>query len=62
MPIFAAPHPPSPGYKEADIAPPLPPGTPIDNGIILLFILALIYGLFILIRHHLKTKKLHSSM
>ena len=49
---FAAPHPPSPGFKK----PPSPPGLPINEDIFIVFIIALLYGLYAIFRHKLKTK------
>ncbi|MCI4444241.1 MAG: hypothetical protein JHC39_12130 [Lentimicrobium sp.] len=52
MHTIAAPHPPNPGGKK----PPPPPGLPIDDGIYIVFILALLYGIYIVYNHQLKTK------
>jgi hypothetical protein len=41
---FAAPAPPQP-------SPPPPPGLPIDNGLVVLILAALIYGLFKVYQH-----------
>jgi hypothetical protein len=49
---FAGPHPPSPGFKK----PPPPPGLPIDEHIFIVLIFALLYGLYIILRHKLTTK------
>ena len=49
---FAAPHPPSPGFKK----PPSPPGLPINEDIFIVFIIALLYGLYAHFRYKLKTK------
>lgn len=49
---YAVPHPPNPGGKK----PPPPPGLPIDDSIYLVFILALLYGIYIIYNHQLKTK------
>jgi hypothetical protein len=49
--VFAAPHPPSPTGKK----PPPPPGLAIDDGIILLFILAIFLGIYII--NKLETKQ-----
>jgi hypothetical protein len=49
---IAAPHPPNPGGKK----PPPPPGLPIDDGIYIVFILALLYGIYIIYNNKLKTK------
>jgi hypothetical protein len=47
---FAGPHPPSPGFKK----PPPPPGLPINEDILIVFILALMYGLFVIFRYKIK--------
>ncbi len=47
---FAAPNPPSPGYK----APPPPPGLPINEDIFMVLIIALLFGLFVIFRHQIK--------
>lgn len=52
MHTIAAPHPPNPGARK----PPPPPGLPIDDGIYIVFILALLYGIYIIYNHQLKTK------
>lgn len=31
--------------------PPPPPGMPIDNGLIVLFVAALIYGIYLIVKH-----------
>ena len=49
---FAAPHPPSPGFKK----PPSPPGLPINEDIFIVFFIALLYGLYAILRYKLKTK------
>ena len=49
---IAVPHPPNPGGKK----PPPPPGLPIDDSIYVVFILALLYGIYIIYNHQLKTK------
>lgn len=49
---FAGPNPPAPGAKK----PPPPPGLPIDDGVYLVFILALLYGIYIIYNYQLKTK------
>lgn len=51
---FAAPHPPSPGFKK----PPSPPGLPINEDVFIVFIIALLYGGYIIFRHKIKTKTL----
>jgi len=55
MHIFAKPHPPHPPHPNKTNDPP-PPGLPIDTGIYLVFILALLYGIYIIYSHQLKTK------
>lgn len=55
--VHAAKTPPEPTEKSA--APIAPPGTPIDSELIMLFVLALLYGLYILHKHYFKTKKIH---
>ncbi len=47
---FAGPHPPSPGFKK----PPPPPGLPINEDIFFVFIIALLYGLFVIFRYKIK--------
>jgi len=49
---FAAPKPPPPNYKK----PPSPPGLPIDENISVLVIMALLFGIYMIYRHQLKTK------
>jgi hypothetical protein len=49
---YAIPKPPMPGGKR----PPPPPGLPIDDGLYLVFIIALLYGIYIIYNHLLKTK------
>jgi hypothetical protein len=49
---FAAPKPPTPGYK----LPPGPPGLPIDENISVLLIFAIVFGIYIIYRYQLKTK------
>jgi hypothetical protein len=49
---FAAPKPPPPNYKR-----PAPPqGLPIDENISFLVIIAIMFGIYIIYRHRLKTK------
>ena len=48
--VFAAPNPPSPGFKK----PPPPPGLSTSEDIFIVFIIALIYGLFVIFRHKIK--------
>jgi len=50
--VFAAPHPPSPGSKK----PPSPPGLSISEDIFIVFIIALLYGLYVIFRHKFKIK------
>lgn len=47
---FAGPNPPSPGFKK----PPPPPGLPINEDILILLIIAVLYALIIIVRY--KTK------
>ena len=49
---FATPKPPAPNYKK----PPSPPGLPIDENISVLVIIAIMFGIYIIYRHRLKTK------
>lgn len=49
---LAAPTPPAPGAKK----PPSPPGLPIDDGLLYVFIIAIAYGLFITIKNQINTK------
>lgn len=49
---FAAPHPPPPTGKR----PPPPPGLPIDENILIVLIIALLFGVFIIYNHSIKTK------
>jgi hypothetical protein len=51
--VFAAPHPPSPTGKGG--LPPPPPGLTVDHGIIFLFILAILLGVYII--NKLETKQ-----
>ncbi|WP_291098680.1 MULTISPECIES: hypothetical protein [unclassified Flavobacterium] len=50
--VFAEPSPPSPGARK----PPPPPGLPIDDGLYILFILGLLYGIYIIYGRHLNNK------
>jgi hypothetical protein len=57
MGAFATPHPPSPGGKESDVVPvPPPPGLPIDDNILVLLILAIVFGIYIICKRPIKTK------
>jgi len=49
---FAAPNPPAPAAKK----PPSPPGLPIDQNISVLLIMAILFGIYMIYRCHLKTK------
>lgn len=49
---FAAPHPPPPTGKK----PPPPPGLPIDENILILLIIAVLFGIYIIYNYHIKTK------
>lgn len=51
-PVFAAPNPPSPGGKKA----PTPPGLPIDNDVLLLITIAVLYGIYIIFKFRSKQK------
>lgn len=53
MHTFAKPNPPHPNKTNND---PPPPGLPIDLGVYVVFILALLYGIYIIYSHQLKTK------
>lgn len=56
MGVFAASHPPSPGARTNNEPPP--PGFPIDDDIFVLVIVAILFGIYIICRHQLKTKAL----
>ena len=49
---FAVPSPPAPGDKR----PPPPPGLPIDDHILFLLIIAILFGIYIIRKCQLKTK------
>ncbi len=49
---YAAPHPPMPNAK-----PPPPPGTPIDENLPFLLIIAILFGIYIIYNQTLKAKK-----
>lgn len=51
--VFAIPKPPPPIWKK----PPPPPGLPIDKGVYLMLIMAVILGLFYVYRYNLKKIK-----
>lgn len=44
--------PPPPNYKK----PPSPPGLPIDENSTVLVIMAIVFGIYIIYKYHLKTK------
>jgi hypothetical protein len=50
---FAGPNPPAPTHKK----PPPPPGLPIDENIIILFLIAFLFGIYILYKNNLKDEK-----
>jgi hypothetical protein len=56
MNIFANPNPPQPPKGDQPTGGTPPPGLPIDTEIYLLFILAILYGIYILYNHSLKVK------
>lgn len=49
---FAGPTPPAPTHKK----PPPPPGLPIDENIYVIVLFAILFGIYIIYRHNLKTK------
>ena len=51
--VLAAPGPPVPTGKKK---PPPPPGLPIDQGLVLLLILALLLGIYVIYTHRLNKK------
>lgn len=50
--VFAGPEPPAPTAKK----PPPPPGLDVDNGIVFLFLLAIIFGVYIIYKFQSKQK------
>lgn len=50
--LYSAPNPPMPGGRK----PPPPPGLPIDDGLYIVFIIALLYGSYIIYNYQFKTK------
>jgi hypothetical protein len=48
---FAGPNPPAPTHKR----PPPPPGLPIDENIFIIVLFAILFGIYIIYRHNLKT-------
>lgn len=52
MNAIAAPSPPAPTYKR----PPPPPGLPINENLFVLLIIAILFGMYMIYRHQLKTK------
>ena len=49
---FAAPHPPPPTGKK----PPPPPGLPIDENILIIVMIAVLFGIYIIYNYTIKTK------
>ena len=49
---FAKPRPPEPNYK----VPPAPPGAPIDDNILFLLLIAVLFGIYIIYKQNIKTK------
>lgn len=49
---FAAPHPPPPNGRR----PPPPPGLDIDENILFLLFIAVLFGIYIIYNHNIKTK------
>ena len=50
---FANPNPPPPTFRRR---PPPPPGLPIDENLYVLLVIAVLFGIYIIYRHNLKTK------
>jgi len=50
--LFAGPTPPPPNFKK----PPPPPGLPIDENILILIIIAILFGIYIIYNHNIKAK------
>jgi hypothetical protein len=50
--LFAGPTPPPPNFKR----PPPPPGLPIDDSILILVAIAILFGIYIIYNHNIKTK------
>lgn len=53
--VYSAPPPPPPPPAPTD-GPPPPLGFPIDENIMVVVVLAVIFGLYIVYKHHLKQK------
>jgi hypothetical protein len=51
-----APNPAGKSNGTAELPPPSPPGTPIDENLIILLIVALLFGIYIIYKDKLKTK------
>jgi hypothetical protein len=49
---FAAPNPPAPTHKK----PPSPPGLSIDENVLVIVIMAILFGIYMIYRYQLKTK------
>ena len=50
--LFAGPTPPPPNFKK----PPPPPGLPIDEDILTLVVFAVLFGIYFIYNHNIKTK------
>ena len=50
--VFAGPNPPPPTHKK----PPPPPGLPIDEHIYMIVVFVILFGIYTIYRHNLKTK------